>query len=43
MAFLNIWLKRAQWVNILDSELFQLQLNFIQGLGDIMVTNRGKK
>ena len=42
MAFLNIWLRVAQRVKILNLESFQLQLSIRQGLGDIRVTNRNK-
>ena len=34
MAFLNIWLREAQWVKILNSESFQLQLSIRQSLGE---------
>ena len=41
MAFLNICLRLAQWMKILNSESVQLQLSIRQGLGNIRIINRG--
>ena len=34
IVFLNLWLRTAQWVKILNSESFQLQLSIRQSLGE---------